>query len=306
MGWRISPDAYRRITAVALIALAAIIVTGGAVRLTGSGLGCSDWPTCEQGELVAPLEYHAMIEFVNRLVTGLVSIAVILAVLGSLWRRPRRRDLTWWSLGLVAGVLGQIVLGGMVVIFHLRPELVIGHFLLSMVLLWNAVVLHHKAATPDDLVPGPPRPDALTGARVMSGLAVAVLVTGTIVTGAGPHGGDEEVERLPFAVPDVARIHAIFVIAFLLTVAVVVYRLHRDDAPPATQRAAQAVLGIGLAQGLIGYVQYFSDVPVLLVGAHILGAVLLWGSVVRFHLIAGSPEPAVPAAPSGELVWAPR
>ncbi|OWY59411.1 hypothetical protein B7486_74705, partial [cyanobacterium TDX16] len=101
---RSSPTAYRRITLAALLALCGIVVTGAAVRLTGSGLGCSDWPTCEDDRLVAPLEYHAMVEFVNRTITGFVSVAVILAVLGSLVRVPRRRDLTWWSLGLVAGV----------------------------------------------------------------------------------------------------------------------------------------------------------------------------------------------------------
>jgi cytochrome c oxidase assembly protein subunit 15 len=141
---RLSPRAYQRITIVALVALVFIIVTGAAVRLTGSGLGCSDWPTCEENSLVAPLEYHAMIEFVNRLITGLVSAAVIVAVLGSLIRQPRRRDLTWWALGLVAGVIGQIVLGGLTVLFELRPPFVIAHFVLSMVLVWNAVVLHQR------------------------------------------------------------------------------------------------------------------------------------------------------------------
>jgi hypothetical protein len=142
---RLSPRAYQRITLLALIALVFIIVTGAAVRLTGSGLGCSDWPTCESNQIVAPLEYHAMIEFINRTITGLVSVMVMLAVLGSLVRTPRRRDLTWLSLGLVAGVIGQIVLGGLTVLFELRPPFVIAHFLLSMVLVWNAVVLHHRA-----------------------------------------------------------------------------------------------------------------------------------------------------------------
>ena len=131
---RVSPRAYRRITLLALCAQVFIMVTGAAVRLTGSGLGCSDWPTCEQDRLVAPFEYHAMIEFLNRTITGLVSIAVIAAVLGSLLRAPRRADLTWWSLGLVAGVVGQIVLGGLTVLFELQPPFVIAHFLLSMVL----------------------------------------------------------------------------------------------------------------------------------------------------------------------------
>src|SRR5438093_11375583 len=106
---RLSPASYRRITLVAAMALAFIIVTGGAVRVTGSGLGCPDWPACARNRVVAPLEYHAMVEFVNRTVTGAVSVLVILAVLGSVWRQPRRRDLAWLSLGLVGGVTGPIV-----------------------------------------------------------------------------------------------------------------------------------------------------------------------------------------------------
>ncbi|MDP9419947.1 MAG: COX15/CtaA family protein, partial [Actinomycetota bacterium] len=148
---RITPSGYRRVTLFALVALGFIVVTGAAVRLTGSGLGCTDWPTCEQGRL-APSEITdapAMIEFANRLVTGLVSVAVILAVAGALRRVPRRRDLVWLAAGLVAGVLAQIVLGGLVVLFELSPRLVMGHFLLSMVILWNATVLHHRAARPD-------------------------------------------------------------------------------------------------------------------------------------------------------------
>src|SRR5690606_35101911 len=144
----ISPATYRRLTLLALVALTVIVVSGGAVRLTGSGLGCSDWPTCEEDELVGEMSVHKAVEFGNRLFTGVVSIAVVLAVLGSLRRRPYRRDLVWWSWGLVAGVVGQIVLGGLVVLFHLNPWLVLGHFQLSMILVWNAVVLHTKAADP--------------------------------------------------------------------------------------------------------------------------------------------------------------
>ena len=145
----ISPAGYRRVTFVALLALGFIVVTGGAVRVTGSGLGCPDWPTCAEGRIVAPLEYHALIEFVNRMVTGTVSIMVIVAVLAALRRRPYRRDLVWLAAGLVLGVIGQIVLGGLVVLFHLYPPLVMGHFVVSMVLVADAVVLHHRAGWPD-------------------------------------------------------------------------------------------------------------------------------------------------------------
>ncbi|MEO6987726.1 MAG: COX15/CtaA family protein, partial [Aquihabitans sp.] len=130
----IAPDAYRRITAVALALLILIVVTGAAVRLTGSGLGCSDWPNCTDTQFVAPMEFHPMVEFVNRLVTGLVSIAVALAVLGSLRRAPRRRDLTWLSLGLVAGVIAQILVGRIVVVSGLNPWWVQVHMVVSVLL----------------------------------------------------------------------------------------------------------------------------------------------------------------------------
>src|SRR5256885_4659803 len=137
-----------------------------------------------------------MIEFVNRVVTALVSVAAIVAVLGSLVRRPRRRDLTWLSWGLVAGVIAQIVLGGMVVVFDLSPKLVMGHFILSMLIVWNAVVLHHRAGRPDDV---PARPIVTervqVGVRLLFAAAGLVVVTGTVVTASGPHAGDQQAQR---------------------------------------------------------------------------------------------------------------
>ncbi|MBA3303329.1 MAG: COX15/CtaA family protein, partial [Acidimicrobiia bacterium] len=179
---RLSPIAYRRVTLVALVALGVIVVTGAAVRLTGSGLGCSDWPTCEPGRL-APRRAdgaHALIEFVNRAITGAVSVAVILAVLGSLLRRPRRRDLTWLSLGLVAGVLGQIVLGGLTVLFDLRPEFVMSHFLLSLVLLTNALVLYRRAGDPPTHAELVVEPRMRTLGRLLVALTAVVVFTGTV------------------------------------------------------------------------------------------------------------------------------
>ncbi|NDH88083.1 MAG: heme A synthase, partial [Actinobacteria bacterium] len=143
----ISPERYVQLARGALWSLTVIVITGAAVRLTGSGLGCSDWPTCEEDQFVASLEHHALIEFGNRLFTGVVTIAVVLAVLGSIRRGPKRRDLIWWSWGLVAGVVAQILLGAVLVLTHLDPRFTMGHFILSMVLLWNAAVLIEKAKT---------------------------------------------------------------------------------------------------------------------------------------------------------------
>ena len=304
----ISPVVYRRITLCALAALIFIIITGGAVRLTGSGLGCSDWPTCEENQLVADLEYHAMVEFVNRVITGFVSVAVALAVLGALLRRPRRRDLILLALGLVAGVAGQVVLGGLVVWYHLSPWLVIAHFLLSMVLVANAVVLHHRAGRteeseepeePKEPVERPPA-EALDAPGRSSGYlaglllvaTVLAIVSGTLLTGAGPHGGDPDVVRLDFHIPTLARLHG-SAMALCAALALVIWgiaergslRLRRQvwqrrrHAP-----AARLVLFAIAAQGAVGYLQYFTGVPPLLVGIHIAGAAALWAGVLRLHL----------------------
>ena len=288
----LSPSAFRRITFLAALALGFIIVTGGAVRLTGSGLGCPDWPTCDSDRIVAPWEYHAMVEFVNRTITGLVSVAVMLAVLGSLLRRPRRRDLTWLSAGLVAGVIGQIVLGGFTVLFDLWPPLVMGHFVLSMVILADAVVLHHRAGFPDEPDGDPSGPpqipvasrDVLRLGRLVVAAAGLAIVLGTVVTGSGPHGGDENVDRLPFLVPDVVRIHGISVVLFLGLVLVTLWRLRRDGAPQSLLRRGEILLGVLVAQAAVGYAQYFTGVPVVLVGIHIAGAPAVWVGVVEFLL----------------------
>lgn len=282
---QVSPASYRKITLFALLALSFIIVTGAAVRLTGSGLGCSDWPTCEQDKFVAPLEFHPMVEFVNRLITGLVSIAVALAVLGSLLRVPRRRDLTWLSLGLVAGVVAQIILGAIVVIVELDPVSVIGHFLVSMVLVWIAVVLHERAGhdgSPGELVV--PRGVAVL-TRILVLATTVVVVAGTVVTATGPHGGDEEAERLTrFDITDVVRFHAVAAWVVLGLTVVALAWLRREGAPRAVDQRGAVLVGAVLVQGAIGYAQYFNGVPPLLVGIHVAGSIVVWIAVLRFHL----------------------
>lgn len=282
---RITPDAYQRVTLVATVALGFIMVTGGAVRLTGSGLGCPDWPNCEQGRLVAPLEFQPMVEFVNRCVTGLVSVAIILAVLGSVRRDPRRRDLVVLSLGLVAGVVAQIVLGKFTVLYDLDPKFVMAHFLLSIVMLANAVVLHWRAGQPDG---GPSRPVVGSEIRLLGGLITAttalVVFLGTVVTGAGPHGGDEKATRLDVPLHRAAQIHGLSVVLLVALVVATLVLLRRSGAPEAVRRRGAVLLAVLVAQAGVGYVQYFTGVPVLLVGIHIAGAVSVWSAVVWFQL----------------------
>jgi cytochrome c oxidase assembly protein subunit 15 len=305
----LSPAAYRRVTLIALVALAFIIVTGGAVRLTGSGLGCPDWPNCDNGRLVAPLEKHAMVEFVNRTVTGLVSVAVIVAVLGSLKRDPRRRDLVWLSLGLVAGVVGQIVLGGLTVLFDLAPPLVMGHFLLSIAILADALVLHWRAGQPDGAPVRPlVAPELRALGRLVTGAAALVIFLGTVVTAAGPHGGDEETPRLDVPLHRAAQLHGFAVVLLLALVLTVLVLLRRAGAPAGVQRRGAILLAVLVAQGAVGYAQYFTGVPVLLVGIHIFGAVAVWSAAVRFQLgLAGpapSPRPDGPAPAAARPAYA--
>ena len=283
----LSPRSYRLITLAALFLLCFIIVTGGAVRLTGSGLGCPQWPNCDEGSLVprSASDTHAMIEFVNRTVTGLVSLAVIAAVLGSLVRQPRRRDLVWLSWGLVGGVLGQIVLGGITVLVHLHPVAVMSHFLLSMVIVFDAVLLHWRAGLPDDARELSRRPPRSSIQSVALGLSALAVLTGTIVTASGPHGGDEDVRRLGFRVDQVARVHGTTVVVLVLTTIAALYVLRQTHA----QRNGVVFLGVLLAQAAVGYTQYFTGVPAILVGVHILGAVLVWIAAIRFWLTAPSP-----------------
>ena len=309
-GFSISPVQYQKITRISLLLLAFIIVTGAAVRLSGSGLGCSDWPTCENDQLVAEIDdVHAMVEFVNRVITGFVALAVIIAVLGSLFRTPKRKDLTYLSIGLVFGVIVQVIVGALVVREHLPPSLVITHFLVSMVLVWNAVELDHRSRLPD-------RADKSLPAKTLKGLTklllvigVVVIVTGTIVTGSGPHSGAEkqqilealenqgetpaistlEVERLPFDVPDVARIHGISVMIFLLLTLRVLFMIKRNS--PTLLPNGQNLMAAIIVQAGIGYLQYFTGVPALLVGIHVAGATLIWVMILRLYLAVHQPIP---------------
>ncbi|MGE0309959.1 MAG: heme A synthase, partial [Acidimicrobiia bacterium] len=233
---------YRKITFAAVLALAVIVVSGAGVRLTGSGLGCTEWPKCTETQIHAPLRFHAMIEFGNRLFTGVVSVAVIAAVLGSLWLAPRRRDLTWWSLGLVAGVIAQILLGAYTVMSELTPQVVAAHFLVSMVLLWNAIVLHRRAAEPAGATRTvvAPKVRLLTHAVLLA--ASTVLFTGTIVTGTGPHGGDETSKRYDLSLSNVTRIHSVSAWALMALTLAVIWVGYRTRWPARARTTSHVLL----------------------------------------------------------------
>jgi len=283
---RLSPVAYRRIALLATVLLAVIIVTGGAVRLTGSGLGCPEWPNCEAGRLTphAASDVNAMVEFVNRLFTGLVSIAVIVAVLGSLLRVPRRRDLIWLSLGLVGGVFAQAVLGGLTVLFELQPPFVMAHFLVSLALLANALVLYRRASEPNVPALLAVEPAVRMLGRIVLLAATIVVVTGTVVTATGPHGGDEDAMRFAFDIRVVARIHGSSVILLIALLVVTGWLLWRTSAARDVGVRLAVLLGIVLAQAGIGYAQYLTGIPEVLVGFHLAGATAVWAGVIWFYL----------------------
>jgi len=274
---------YRQLVAVTTILLALIVLTGAAVRLTEAGLGCSDWPNCHEGELLPEQEdLLGLIEYGNRMLSGLVGLATLAVALAAHRVQPRRRDLIPWAWGLVAGSAAQMLLGMAVVRLNLDPIAVAGHFLLSIVMVWNAVVLWLKAGS------APRAPEPLYGgvftthARIMVGLMSLVLVIGTMVTGTGPNSGDSRAERLGFDFTAIARTHSVLAWLFVLVVLTLALRLRNEVVKPLSApnmnpvKLSRFVLYAAVGQGLIGYWQYLTGVPPLLVEFHVLGSVVLW------------------------------
>lgn len=261
---------------------AALVVTGGAVRLTGSGLGCPTWPECTPGSYTpvphqAEGQLHAWIEFGNRLLTFVLvfaSIAVLLAVL-----RAGRKDLRLLAAGQFFGIFGQGVLGGITVLTDLNPIPVAGHLLLSIILIAGATSLHSRRYAPATIVKAPSLTSKISIAHVVTSFAVIVL--GTLVTGSGPHAGDLQAKRFGFDIRTVAWIHADAVI-FLLGITVAFYVAQGTS--EVTKKTIKIFAVVALAQGAIGYIQYFTGIPEILVAAHLLGATLVWIAAWRIRL----------------------
>jgi heme a synthase len=300
---RLSPTAYRRLVAATLASLVFIMVTGAAVRLTQSGLGCSTWPSCDADSFAprSASDVHGMVEWVNRLITAAVMVLTLAAVLGARWRRPYRRDLFLLSLGLPAWVFANALVGALVVILDLSPVSVIGHFLLSLGAVANAVVLLDRAGREPGELPGgrAATPSMLRACWGLVAAASVVIVSGTVVTGSGPHAGDSRADRLPLAVHSAVRVHGICMVVFLALTVWVIRRAQRGDAAPVVGHRLHQLLVVLVAQAAIGYWQYFTGVPALLVGFHVFGAALVWIAVLRVLLAAGAPEPEAEAAGFG-------
>lgn len=269
--WTVSSERYARIATAALTLLCVIVVTGAAVRLTGSGLGCEDWPRCNEARFVDVSTGHGAIEQVNRLFTGLVAAGVILAVLAAHRRTPRRRDLVVLALGLVLGVIGQVVLGGVVVLTDLHPVANQGHFVLSMILVATATVLLRRSRGLEAGASLATLPRFL--ARSTVALGIVALFTGTIVTGSGPHAGDEEARRFDLTIESVARVHGASVILTCLAIIATIVVARRElESWRRLSTVLEATIAIAIVQGAVGYVQYFNGIPALLVSLHIVGA----------------------------------
>jgi heme a synthase len=283
--WRPSATALRREFLGALVMNTVIVVTGGVVRLTASGLGCPKVPNCTDTSMVVTREMgvHGFIEFGNRMLTFVLAVAVAAAVVTA-WR-ARRRDLLRLSGALFLGIVAQAVLGAATVRTGLNPVTVMAHFLLSMGLIAVAAYAHDVARGPRTATTVVVRREIELGARLLVGLVVAVLFLGTVVTGTGPHSGDKNAShRLPFNLADVTHAHADLVFVLLgLTVGLLV-ALRATGAPAGVVRRADVLLGIVLAQGVIGFTQYLTDLPVALVGLHVLGAALVWIAALRLLL----------------------
>lgn len=302
-----SPSAFRRIALGAVAALSAIVVTGAAVRLTGSGLGCPDWPTCKGRQVVAAWSFHPMVEFANRIVIIVVTVGVVLVLLAALAHRPRRRDLVWLSAGLVVGVIADAVLGGLVVLLKLAPPLVMAHFLLSLVILADAVVLHRRAGQPDTAPRPVVGPDLIRLSRLILVVVAVVVALGTAVTGSGPHAGDIHAKRLAISFHGIAEVHSTAVMLLIGLTLASLFALHQAGAPAGVQGRGRILLEVMAAQAVIGYTQYFTRVPALLVGIHVAGATAVWVTALRFHLglfARPAPRPAPAAMPATDAALA--
>lgn len=280
-----TPREFMSIAVAALVLLSIIVVSGGAVRLSGSGLGCEDWPNCNNERILDVSNAHAAVEQINRLFTFLVALGVVLAALAAWYRRPRRRDLLVYSMIMLVGVPAQGLVGAVVIWTDLHPAAVQWHFLLSMVLVAAAVMMIVRSREPDAgtrVAAVVPRVRARV--RLLAVWVGVVVVLGTVVTNTGPHAGDEEAKRFWGTVTDIdgnalkwiTRIHGVSVwiaAAIALSIFWSLRRLPNDrrvlDAPLTAWVVACVV------QGSVGYVQYAAGLPVGLVAVHLAGGTAL-------------------------------
>ncbi|WP_225096484.1 heme A synthase [Streptomyces sp. CoH27] len=304
--WTPGPRTVQRAALAALVMSVVIVVTGGAVRLTGSGLGCPTWPECTDGSLTptTALSYHSAIEFGNRMLTYVLCAAVGWAIIAARSEKPYRRSLTRLGWAQFWLVMGNAVLGGIVVLVGLNPYTVAAHFLLATALTAVAVLMWQRTREGD----GAPRP--LVGKAVQQLVwflvtaSVLLIGAGTVVTGAGPHAGDSsDVKRIPIDWESVAKLHSVFAWIVVTLTFALWFVLKAVDSPKGPLDRTRELFIVLLCQGVVGYVQYFTHLPEALVAAHMLGSCVMWIWVLRV-LLSLRERPAldatVPAPATGD------
>ncbi|MEU6052965.1 COX15/CtaA family protein [Streptomyces xanthochromogenes] len=285
--WTPTQRTVERAALIAVVMAVVIVVTGGAVRLTGSGLGCPTWPRCTDQSLTPTdaMGFHGVIEFGNRMLTYVLCAAVGWAIITARAAKPMRRSVTRLGWAQFWIVMGNAVLGGIVVLVGLNPYTVAAHFLLSTALLAVAVLTWQRAREGD----GAPRP--LVGKAVvqLTWLLVAaagtLIAVGTVVTGAGRHAGDtSEVYRIPLDWTMITQLHADLAWVVVALAVALWFVLKAVDAPAGPRARARDLFLVLMSQGVIGYVQYFTKTPEILVGLHMFGSCLVWIAVLRVLL----------------------
>lgn len=279
MGRQMSVRKYRQLAVITTIGICVLVVAGGVVRLTGSGLGCDDWPGCNETRFIDVSSGHTAIEQINRLLSGLIGVPTLALAVGSFFVRGRV-GLRWPAIGVLLTVLANGIVGGIAVRSDLHPALIQSHFLLAMMSIAFGIIAIRRA---DDRVITFARPPL--DRMLLATLTISALVTGTVVTGTGPHAGDEEARRFDFDISAVAEIHSVIVLAAIAVSLWTAWNMKRRRDQHDMSRLS-AWIFVALLQGGIGYVQYFNGVPELFVGTHIALATGLWVITMMFCLDA--------------------
>ena len=280
---RFSPRGFLLLSQITLATIVVNVATGAAVRLSDSGLGCPDWPTCAHQRLTPPSSIHPRIEFANRMVVLVLVVACGANYVASFLRQPGRRDLRWLSGGLVLGVLGEAVFGAIVVYTKLNAYVVMAHFMIGISLLTVSVLLCLRAGHGTGRGTLAVSRVALNLTRAYLVLLTVAVAAGTATTGAGPHAGGKGAKRVDIGLSEMSRTHAetVWVTAALLLV--IVFVLWKSDAPDRIQQSGRLLLGVMVAQGIVGYAQYATHLPGLLVGIHVVGATAVFSTALWFH-----------------------
>lgn len=300
---RASDATVRRLALSSVVVNVLLVVTGGAVRLTGSGLGCPTWPKCTDSSYhnTPAYGFHGYIEFGNRLLTFVVAVVVTLTFLAAVFAVRRRRSVIWLSFVNGLTIPAQAVIGGLTVLTKLNPYVVAAHFLFTVLIIAASYALWKRTREGDEPARSVVRPPLRPLTAGLAGLTVVVLTIGTVVTGSGPHAGDQHAKRTGLDPGMIAQLHADAVMLLIGASVAAWFAFRATDAPHPVRRAALVLVGLELGQGAIGFVQYFTHLPVLLVGLHMAGSAAVWLAALAL-LFATRTRGPVPAGRASSAV----